>query len=77
MQILDRLIRSGDGFDGHDPTMIVGHQIEVIVATIARRSGHDHTVIGPLSRSNRATIASISLPPFDEDRAVASRSCVR
>ena len=36
MRISDRLIELGDGFDGRNHTMIVAHQLGVIVALIAR-----------------------------------------
>ena len=65
------------GFDGHDRTMIVGHQFEAIVAMIGQRSDHDHAAIGPRSRNHRATISLISLPSYDEDRAAASQSRIR
>ena len=66
----------GGGFDGHDRTMIVGHQLEAIVAMIVQRLDHDRAAIGRRSRNDRVTISLLSLPPSDEDRVAASRSLV-
>ena len=81
MRISDRLIWSGDGFDGQDRTMIVAHPVEMIMALISSQSDHDRVAIGPRSRSDQTTIASRSgydllmiFPPSDEDRTATSRS---
>ena len=53
-----RTIWSGErAIDGHDRTMIVGHQCEAIVATIARWMSYDHASIRPRLRGNHVTIA--------------------
>ena len=63
------------GSDGHDRTLIVGHQSKAIVAMIAHRSDHDREVIGPRSRGDHGpqswtTSPLMLIPSFDEDRHV-------
>ena len=60
-------------FHGHDRTIIVGHQWETIMATIARQMSHDHASIRPRLRGKWVTIMGQS----GHDRAAnESRSCV-
>ena len=52
-----RLIREWMLIGGHDCTMIVGHQRDVIVCHDCPQMSHDHGSIEPRSRGNRAAIA--------------------
>ena len=52
-----RLIRWRGGIDGHDRTMIMAHQSEMIVVLISPQMSDDRAAIGPRSRDDQTTIA--------------------